>query len=204
MKHSLILSIFLITSSVGRENPFFAIDPSKTQKTTSNIIESKPPLSNVNYTLSDQARILKEITFTIQNVDGSIEHRKVAIDQSIDWHRPIQLSQSIAASTKPITTSTSSSADFGFIRFNAQGKILTINTADSLSRHFVLSNPNRIVLDFKRSASFRAEEKILNSAPFKSVMMSNHTKFIRATITLDGRYSYTLNQSGNSITVICK
>lgn len=204
MKYSLILSLLLTASSMGRENPFFALDPSKTQKTTSNVIESKSPLNSVSYTLPDQSRVLKEVTFTIQNVDGSIENRKIVIDQSVDWHRPIQLSQSGAVSAKTPTPKTSSSADFGFIRFTTNGKTLTINTTDPLSRHFVLSDPNRIVLDFKRSASFRAEEKSLNSAPFKSVMMSNHSKFVRATITLDGRYSYALNQSGNSITVICK
>lgn len=204
MKYSLILSLLLAASSMGRENPFFALDPSKTQKTTSNVIESKPPLQSVSYTLPDQARILKEVTFTVQNVDGSIENRKIVIDQSVDWHRPIQLSQSGAVASKAVTQNSSSSADFGFIRFHTNGKTLTINTTDPLSRHFVLSDPNRIVLDFKRNANFRAEEKSLNAAPFKSVMMSNHSKFVRATITLDGRYSYTLNQSGNSIIVNCK
>lgn len=204
MKYSLILSLLLTASSMGRENPFFALDPSKTQKTTSNVIESKPPLNSVSYTLPDQARILKEVTFTIQNVDGSIESRKMVVDQGVDWHRPLQLSQSGVQTAKPAPQNSSSSADFGFIRFTTNGKTLTINTSDPLSRHFVLSDPNRIVLDFKRSASFRAEEKLLNAAPFKSVMMSNHNKFVRATITLDGRYSYTLNQSGNNIIVNCK
>lgn len=204
MKYSLILSLFLTASSMGRENPFFALDPSKTQKTTSNVIESKPPLNNVSYTLPDQARILKEVTFTIQNVDGSIESRKIVVDQGVDWHRPLQLSQSGVQTGKTVPQNRSSSADFGFIRFTTNGKTLTINTTDPLSRHFVLSDPNRIVLDFKRSVPFRSEEKFLNAAPFKSVMMSNHNKFVRATITLDGRYSYTLNQSGNNIIVNCK
>lgn len=204
LKYSLILSLLLTASSMGRENPFFALDPSKTQKTTSNIIENKPPLNSVSYTLPDQARILKEVTFTIQNIDGSIENRKITVDQSVDWHRPLQLIQSGTQSAKTAAQKNSSAADFGFIRFNTQGKTLTITTADPLSRHFVLSDPNRIVLDFKRTANFRAEEKSLNAAPFQSVMMSNHNKFVRATITLDGRYSYTLNQSVNSITIICK
>ncbi|MBD3809704.1 MAG: AMIN domain-containing protein [Sulfuricurvum sp.] len=204
MKYSLILSLLLTVSSMGRENPFFALDPSKTQKITSNVIESKPPLNSVSYTLPDQARILKEVTFTIQNIDGSIESHKMAVDQSVDWHRPLQLSQSGVQTAKSAQHNSSSSADFGFIRFTTNGKTLTINTTDPLSRHFVLSDPNRIVLDFKRSASFRSEKKHLNAAPFKSVVMSNHNQFVRATITLDGRYSYTLNQSGNNIIVNCK
>lgn len=204
MKNSLFLSLALISSAMGRENPFFATDPAKSQKVTSNIIETKTPLNSVNYTFPDQARILKEVTFTIQNVDGSIEQRKISVDQSIDWHRPLQISQSAHIAQKSPISRPSSSADFGFIRFNTQGKTLTVHSTDPLSRHFVLSDPNRIVLDFKHSAQFHTEEKELNAAPFKHVSMSNHAKFVRATITLDGRYSYSLSQSGNTITIVCK
>lgn len=205
MKRSLFLSLVLLAPLLARENPFFAADPSKAQKVTSNIPDSKPQMGTISYTLPDQARILKEVTFTIQNLDGSIESRKIQIDQSIDWHRPITLSQS--KNTSPLPSSVlngASSADFGFIRFDTKGKRLSIKTADALVRHFVLSDPSRIVLDFKRDTPFKSEEKNLNAAPYRNIALGNHGKFARATITLDGRYNYTLNKTGELISITCK
>ncbi|MFY9142893.1 AMIN domain-containing protein [Sulfuricurvum sp.] len=205
MKFSLLVSLILLSPLVARENPFFTPADSKANKVTSNIPDTKPPLGTVNYTLPDQARILKEVTFTIQNLDGSIETRKMEIDHSIDWHRPISISQgSNASSAQPAAANSASSADFGFIRFNTKGKHLTIKTADPLVRHFVLSDPSRIVLDFKRNVTFKEEEKILNAAPYLKVTLGNHAKFIRATITLDGRYRYSLNKTGDLISITCK
>lgn len=205
MKYSLFLSLLLLTPLLARENPFFAADPSKIQKVTSNIPDTKPPMGSVNYTLPDHARILKEVTFTIQNLDGSIESRKIEIDQSIDWHRPITVSQANGGSAaRALTGNSSASADFGFIRFDTKGKRLSIKTADPLVRHFVLSDPSRIVLDFKRDASFKSEEKRLNAAPYLNVSLGNHGKFVRATITLDGRYAYGLNKTGELISITCK
>lgn len=204
MKHSFFLSISLLTSLCARENPFFAIDPAKNSKITSNVIESKPVLGSVNYVLPDQARVLKEVTFTIQNLDGSVEQRKMVVDQSIDWHRPITLSQGGQIKPAMEKKSGTSSADFGFIRFDANGKRLSIITKDPLARHFVLSDPSRIVLDFKKSALFQADEKNLNSGVFQSVAITNHAKFARATITLDGRYRYELTKNSGEIIIICK
>lgn len=205
MKHSLFLSLFLFGALCARENPFFAANPSDVQKVTSNLPDTKPQLSSVNYTLPNQARILKEVTLTIQNIDGSIEKRKIQIDQSIDWHRSLTISQSNGSTTAPSSEINKiSSANFGFIRFNSQGKNLTIKTTDVLVRHFVLSSPNRIVLDFKRNTAFQSMQQKLNAAPYLDVTIGNHGKFARATITLDGRYDYVLNKMGELISITCK
>lgn len=205
MKRSLFLSLILLAPLFARENPFFAADPYKSQKVTSNIPDTKPNMSSINYTLPDQARILKEVTFTIQNLDGSIENRRVAIDQTIDWHRPITVSQAKGSTSEKLTRNSSSSgADFGFIHFMAEGKRLSIKTSEPLVRHFVLSDPNRIVLDFKRDAIFKSVQKNLGSVPYLNVSLENHGKFARATITLDGRYGYSLDKTGGLIRITCK
>ena len=205
MKHSLLLSLFLLGALCARENPFFAANPSEIQKVTSNVPDTKEQLSSINYTLPNQARILKEVTFTIQNVDGSIEKRKMQVDQSIDWHRSLTISQSNASKALlSSSTNKTSAADFGFIRFDSQGKSLNIKTTDTLVRHFVLSSPSRIVLDFKRNATFQSMQQKLNAAPFLNVSIGNHGKFARATITLDGRYDYALNKTGELISITCK
>lgn len=204
MKRSFYLSLLLLLPLIARENPFFATDAAKNEKITSNIPDTKPPLSSVNYTLPDQARILKEVTFTIQNLDGSIETRKMQIDKSVDWHKSLTISQTNSAPTAHSNAESASSADFGFIRFDTKGKRLAIKTQNPLIRHFVLSDPNRIVLDFKSDAVFNASQKQLSASPYVTVSVGNHGKFIRATIILDGRYSYVLNKTGELISITCK
>lgn len=204
MKRSLYLSLLLLSPLMARENPFFATDTAKNEKITSNVPDSRPQLSSVNYTLPDQARILKEVTFTIQNLDGSIETRKMQIDKSVDWHKSLTVSQNNSIPTTHSNTESASSADFGFIRFDTKGKRLAIKTQNLLIRHFVLSDPNRIVLDFKSDAVFNASQKQLSASPYVNVSVGNHGKFIRATIMLDGRYSYVLNKTGELISITCK
>ncbi|HZF71225.1 AMIN domain-containing protein [Sulfuricurvum sp.] len=204
MKRSLYLSLILLAPLIARDNPFFAADETKKEKITSNCPDNKPQLQSVNYTLPDQARILKEVTFTIQNLDGSIETRKIEVDQSIDWHKSLTISQTRNGANPRATADGSGSADFGFIRFDSKGKRLSVKTSDTLMRHFVLSNPNRIVLDFKNSSVFKITQKDLGASPYVNVVVGNHGKFMRATITLDGRYSYSLSKTGEFISIICK
>jgi len=205
MKRSLYVSLLLFTSLIGRENPFFALDESKIQNVTCNIPDTKPPLGTISYSLPDQARILKEISFTVQNLDGSIETHKMQVDQSIDWHKSILISQGKGVTPQNVKTqNSSSSADFGFIHINTEGKRLTLRSADPFIHHFVLSDPNRIVIDFKKNALFNTVEKKLNAAPYLSAHLANHGKFARVTITLDGRYEYALNKTGEQINIVCK
>jgi hypothetical protein len=204
MKRSFYLSLLLLAPLIARENPFFATDAAKKEKVTSNIPDNRPQLSSVSYTLPDQARILKEVTFTIQNLDGSIETRKMQVDKSIDWHKSLTVSQTNNAPTVHSKIESASSADFGLIRFDTKGKRLAIKTQNLLIRHFVLSDPNRIVLDFKSDAVFNASQKQLSASPYVNVTVGNHGKFVRATIILDGRYSYMLTKTGELISITCK
>ena len=201
MKYSLCLVLLLLSPLTARENPFFPTDESKKQKVTSNIPDARPRIGTVNYTFPDQARILKEVTFTIQNLDGSFEEKKVQIDQSIDWHRPITISQGGASSA--VASKTVSAANFGFVQLFTKGKNLTLKSSDPLVRHFALSDPNQIVLDFKHSTPFKSDQKPLNAAPYTNVSIGNHGEFARVTITLDGRYSYALDKSSGLISITC-
>lgn len=198
----LYLSLLLLSSLCARENPFFNASESATNSVTSNVPDKIPPLINESFVLPNEARVLKEVTFTIQNLDGSIETRKMEIDKSVDWHKSVVISQSQSLQTPAAPKA--ASADFGFIRFSSSGKKITIKTSDPVIRHFTLSDPDRIAIDFKHSASFVTVEKMLNAAPFKSVTLGNHGKFLRATITLDGRYSCSFAKNKDYITIVCK
>jgi hypothetical protein len=204
-----LLCTLLLSAAGARENPFFAADGSSALPVTSNIPDTLPKLSSLPFSFPNQARILKEVSFTFQNIDGSIETRTMTVDHSIDWHRPVMIAQSsrglsAEASEKSSNTPKSSSADFGFVRFDANGKHLTIRSNYAVIRHFALTEPNRIIIDFKRKQIFAPKEKLLNSPPFTSVGIANHGQFIRATIILDGRYDYSLSKNGGVISIDCR
>lgn len=203
MNRSLLLSLLLSAAVEGRDNPFFTTNPSQTQKITSNLPDNRPPLGTVPYNFPDQSRIIKEITFTVQNLDGSIETQKIELDRTIDWHKPILITQG-KSSVVENDSMKSSSADFGPIKIETRGKRLSLTSSAQVVRHFALTSPNRIVLDFDDDRSFTKIEKMLSSPPYLSVSVGNHGKFIRAIITLDGRYGYVLKKSGNIISIVCK
>lgn len=204
------LCALLIGAAAARENPFFAADESLRMPVTSNIPDTLPKLTSLPYNLPNEARVLKEVSFTIQNVDGSIETRTVNVDQSIDWHRPLVIAQASrakggeASDKTALNNAKSSSADFGFVRFDANGKHLTIHSNYAVIRHFMLTEPNRIIIDFKRKEIFTPKEKVLNSPPYTSVGVANHGQFIRTTVILDGRYDYTLNKGEGVVSVDCR
>jgi hypothetical protein len=203
MNPLLFVPFLFLSPLIGRENPFFPT--SDTPTITSNLSDSKPVLTSARYALPDTARLLKEVTITFQNADGTIDTRKIDIDKSIDWHKPLIVTQGgSVASTSADNPKTSSSADFGFIRFDTRGKWLTVITAVPVLRHFVLSEPNRIVIDFKNNKIFSKRDMKLNAPPFLSVSVANHGTFGRASITLDGRYRYTLKQTGETIVITCR
>ncbi len=202
MRVSLLLSLLLLSPLSARENPFFAVSPSS-QKVTSNIPDSTPPLGSVSYTLPDQARILKEVTLTYQNIDGSIETKKFDLDKAIDWHKPIILTQGGNPASAP-KEKTLSSGSLGFLGYASHQKSLKLTSPVPLMRHFTLSNPSRIVLDFKHSKVFTKEEARLDAPPYLGAALTHHGTFARVTITLDGRYKYSVQEAGNTISILCK
>lgn len=203
MHKGLILSILLATSLMGRDNPFFSTEENAQNPLSSNKTVHKPLMTSLSYSFPDHARVLKEATFTFQNVDGSIETRRIEIDQSIDWHVPLILSHSASGKTASDTTG-SSNANFDFIRFNAANNRLTVTSSDSLVRYFSQNDPAALVLDFQHKAPFSSKAQNLSGHPYSKVRVSNHGKFARATITLDGHYSCTITPSGQDTIITCK
>ena len=207
MNKVIFLSAVLSCTLIARENPFFSTAESATMPTSSNQVTHQPPLTSLTYNFPDQARVLKEATFTFQNVDGSLETRKLQIDQSIDWHKPLVLSQyggEKAITEKASGIGQSRSADNGFIQFNTSGNRISLITKDPVLRSFSLSDPSSIIVDFSHTATFNPYEKTLESSPFTKVKVTNHGKFARAIITLDGRYACTVSKTAQGAAVVCK
>ena len=205
MNKTLLLSSLLINILVARENPFFSTSENQTHATTSQKNTNKPPLTTMTYNFPNHSRVLKEVTFTFQNLDGSTETRKLEIDQSIDWRAPLILSQtSNTHSKRSIPATASPSCELGFIQFSASKNHLSIATKDPMIRTFSLSDPSSIVIDFKHNGAFQAYHKELFSAPFTKVNVGNHGKFARVTITLDGQHTCKIAKTAQGVSVICQ
>ena len=205
MNKALYISALLVVSAFARENPFFSTQESSTMPISSNATIHKPPLTSITYSFPDQARVLKEATFTFQNVDGSLETRKVQIDQTIDWRHPLILSQHASQKTTPTTPiNNASNADNGFIQFVHSQNRISLVTKDPLLRSFSLRDPSSIIIDFVHPTTFTTYEKNLSTSPYAKVKVTYHGKFARALITLDGKYTCSVRKTDQGASVICK
>jgi len=202
------LGIVLVVTLGARENPFFPAEGVQELPVSANIVKEYPPLKRAALTFPNSARIIKEVAVTYQNLDGSIDTKSITLDQSIDWHLPLFVSQSYSANEAPKTPKSNQSAakelfKNDWIRFSHLDKEIHINTSDMMIRHFMLIRPYRVVLDFKRDSSFKTVSKEIDATPFTKITLGNHGNYYRAVIELDGQYHTSVNNDNGQITVSC-
>ena len=200
----LLSLIFLfLTTLTARENPFFAKSGEKDISYTSNTKIVYKPLQKASIELPNQARLLQEVTIKFKNLDGSIETKSIALNNSIDWHLPIFISQNYNNENKEKIEKTVTKKTFKKIAhtkyadFFALNKQLKIKTTDTLLRNFLLVNPHRIVLDFKRISHMKSYTKINPHSIFSKIKIGNHSNYYRVVITLDGYYKYNIKKENN-------
>ncbi len=105
MIRTLFISVLLLATLNARENPFFPLVGEKDIPLTSNEDRNKEPLKRAAITLPAQARILQKVTVEFKNLDGSLESKSIELDNYVDWHLPIFISQSYGdTQTEPQTT----------------------------------------------------------------------------------------------------
>jgi len=189
----------------ARENPFFPIDSAQDIPFTSNQVRKLPMLKRATVTLPSTARTIESVTVVYKNLDGSIAHKKILIQNSIDWHLPVFISQNYNESNDNITVKKrevkqakkvkyKKIASLKFISFYAKKNRLKILTKDKLLRNFLLVKPHRIVCDFKRDTDIRSFIKRANEKSlFTKIRVGTHKGYYRVVIELDGYYSYHLN-----------
>lgn len=204
MMKSLLLASLLVSIAISRENPFFSTSNNPNTVVTSEKNFNKPKLQSMTYSFPDQARLLKDISFTFQNIDGSTETRRLEVDQSIDWRSPIVISQSSKVKIDSPSSKVISQNHPSFVQIKNLGNKLTLNTHASLLRHFTLSDPYSVVVDFKHSEIFDGFDKVINSSPYVKARVSNHGKFSRVTVVLDGRHQCSVSAIAQGAEVICK
>jgi hypothetical protein len=200
-----LLFLFLIVSATARENPFFPSDGEKDLPYTSNEKDPIERLKKASVTLPSTARIIKQITIEYENLDASRATKTLELDNSIDWHLPVFISQNYDDSKpcekeKLTTKNQQKNTQYKLVATIGKTKLLSfenkmrIETKDKLMRNFLLAQPHRIVMDFQSPSVVKGFKKVLKDSVFTKVRVGNHEGYYRVVIELDGYYRYKLDK----------
>lgn len=219
----LFISAFLLLTLGARENPFFPSDGERDILLTTNENMQKPSLQRVAVNLPPQARIVQKVTIEFKNLDGSLESKSIELDNSIDWHLPIFISQSYAEVPKNTKSEISKSQNQPLKNVVSQKtstysnivstkdlsilsleKSLKLVTKDEMIRNFLLTNPHRIVIDFKKDTDVKSYIKKDSNNIFKEIRIGNHKGYYRVVIELDGYYRYDIQKKSDGYHVELK
>jgi len=207
IKVIVLLSIF-ISSILARENPFISTG-NEIMPVTSNVKTKLEPLQRATITLPSTARAIESVTIQYKNLDGSQQSKSIKLDNSVDWHLPIFVSQSYAEVTPRKNPSTSlrrlkRSSSYKrilllkSISLYENKETLKIFTHDKLIRNFMLVDPHRVVMDFAYNDTIQAlTKKINNKLIYKKIRIGKHEGYYRVVIELDGPYTYNMNPIKN-------
>ena len=79
-----------------------------------------------------------------------------------------------------------------------------IETKDKVIRHFAISSPPSIVIDFKGYSDFASKRKVLATRPFTKLEMGAHNKSYRVVVRLDKPHKYSMKKRkyGQVITIL--
>jgi len=95
MVFKLVLPFLLILSTLqARENPFFPLNNETDMSYTSNEDFNYPPFKQASIVLPSSARVIKKVTIEYEMLDASTQTKTIEINNEIDWHLPIFISQS--------------------------------------------------------------------------------------------------------------
>ena len=177
----------------ARENPFVPVAPiEEILPVSSNEVKTYTPLEYETFVLPDSVRAVTRIIVEYQNLDGSIDQKVKELDKSIDWHEPIVITHK---KRTPQKDTFGAVGDYGFISFKTHGKVMKIQTKNSLLRHFMLAKPHRVVMDFARTSHFLSKQFKATGIPYTIVRIGNHKDYYRVVVELDGQYEYKLEKA---------
>ena len=199
------ITFLLFISLAARENPFFPSEGEVDIPMTTNIREDIKPLKQSSIALPSTARVIEGFSVTYKNLDGSIEQKSVKLNNTIDWHLPLVLSQGSLASKRETQQPKKKSnapqkrknnsfvklESLQFVELHIAHREFKLVTQDTMIRDFLLTRPHRIVCDFKRDIDIRSfSKKFTNTQIIKEFRIGNHKGYYRAVIELDGYYRY--------------
>ncbi|WP_198929412.1 AMIN domain-containing protein [Helicobacter pylori] len=192
MLKKMIGLVAVLSVLLARDNPFEPeINSKNLQGGFSGIYDDY--LKEIHVDLPTSARILKKITLTYQDIDGSIHSKVVGIDKSIDWHYPLKLSQHTL--NQDAFEKRYQIQDFDFLMVN---NTMILRSPYKILRSFVLVNPYRIVLDTQKGPLDIYQNMDLNQKFFSHIKVGTHKDYYRITLILDGKYRYLLEEKNGA------
>ncbi len=184
--------VVVLSVLLARDNPFEPeINSKNLQGGFNGIYDSY--FKEIHVNLPTSARILKKITLTYQDIDGSIHSKVVGIDKSIDWHYPLKLSQHTL--NQDAFEKRYQIQDFDFLMVN---NTMILRSPYKILRSFVLVNPYRIVLDTQKGPLDIYQNMDLNQKFFSHIKVGTHKDYYRITLILDGKYRYLLEEKNGA------
>lgn len=207
---------FLILNLEARENPFFPSPDVKDLPYTSNESTFLPKLERASLTLPSNARVIKKVTVEYENLDASIENKVIELNHTVDWHLPIFISQNYSLENTKISQEKKDSlgkkvvqkykkiAEIKNLSFFTSKNKLKIISGDKLIRNFLLGQPHRIVLDFKKESNFKTYIKKIEKSVFTKIRIGNHDGYYRVVVELDGYYRYKLKKQADGCLITLK
>jgi hypothetical protein len=93
--HRLLFLLLIPFLLIARDNPFL---PANDNKQDSKGVSNNRPVIEKEFrftstTLPDSARVLEKVVFVYKNLDGSIKEKPVKVQERIDWHMPLVVTQ---------------------------------------------------------------------------------------------------------------
>ena len=193
----LIVFIFLFFSLEARENPFIPTDKTIKVGVATNKKSPIKQFESKRLNLPSTSRILKDVSITFQNLDGTTQTITAKIDKKIDWHKPLILSQDVnsheSLSQKVFKSVVKSYKVSDFFSFDVSKNRILLHSSDKILRDFMVTNPFKIVIDFESDLDFATKVQKVNFENFVKVTLGNHEGYYRVVIELDGQYTYKLN-----------
>ncbi len=184
--------VVVLSVLLARDNPFEPeINSKNLQGGFNGIYDSY--FKEIHVDLPTSTRILKQITLTYQDIDGSIHSKVVGIDKSIDWHYPLKLSQHTL--NQAVFEKRYQIQDFDFLMAS---NTMILRSPYKILRSFVLVNPYRIVLDTQKGPLDIYQNMDLNQKFFSHIKVGTHKDYYRITLILDGKYRYLLEEKNGA------
>lgn len=91
------------------------------------------------------------------------------------------------------------------IGFAIESKAIIIYTKDIKVRDFLISNPYKVVVDFKKEKdTFATKTMEFSKPPFVSATLGDHDGFYRIAIVLDGHYRYDIAMVEGGYKIVLK
>jgi hypothetical protein len=200
MKRLLVfVSVLLLFQNfaVSRENPFVPAVEQSQMPVTSSDPQIKESLDSQQIQLPQGAKILNTVTMHYQDSSGEIKTKEYTVDKKVDWHFPLVLRQTRGKQT----TKNYKLGDL--VSITQEGYTALVRTEDMVIRDFHLSDPFKIVLDFRSKQAF-GTKTVSMQKPFEKAVMGSHRGYYRVVLQMDAVYEYSLRKTDGGVRIELK